>query len=131
GHPGTDPGRQRARLVGDDKNLLVLVGYQAAGTRGRRLLEGQRTMRIHGQDIPVNCHWISVDGLSAHADEEGLVEWVKSAAHKPATIFLAHGEPDAADALAARLTAAGYHPVVPQLDQEYEFIPSSRHWRQA
>lgn len=120
-----------ARLVGDDKNLLVLVGYQAAGTRGRRLLEGQRTMRIHGQDIPVNCHWISVDGLSAHADEEGLVEWVKSAPHKPATIFLAHGEPDAADALAARLTAAGYHPVVPQLDQEYEFIPSSRHWRQA
>ena len=78
----------------------------------------------------MNCHWISVDGLSAHADEDGLVDWVKGAPHKPATIFLAHGEPDASEALAAKLTAAGFHSVVPQLDREYEFIPSSRHWRQ-
>jgi metallo-beta-lactamase family protein len=108
------------RLLPDQRNLIVLVGYQAAGTRGRRLLEGEKYLRIHGHDVPVRAPFIQVEGLSAHADAADLERWVASAPRKPSTIFLAHGEPQALGAMEARLRTLGLKVIVPRLNQQYE-----------
>lgn len=118
------------RLLPDSRNLIVLTGYQAIGTRGRTLLEGATTLRMHGQDIPVGARHLALDGLSAHADQDDLLRWVRSGP-KPRTIFLAHGEPEAAEALAAALVGAGYHAVRPSLGESFAYVPGSGHWASA
>ena len=103
------------------ENLVVLVGYQAAGTRGRRLLEGERTLRIHGRDVPVRARFMSLSGLSAHADRDELLRWIRSAPALPRAVFVVHGEPEAAQAFAWRLDrdlALEAH--VPDLDESYD-----------
>jgi metallo-beta-lactamase family protein len=87
------------RCLPNKRNLIALVGYQAAGTRGRALLEGARTLRLHGRDVPVRAEFISIHGLSAHADRDGLLRWVGSAGNAPPAIFVTHGEPDSAMAI--------------------------------
>jgi metallo-beta-lactamase family protein len=77
----------------------LLVGFQAAGTRGRRMLEGTDEVRIHGQDVRVRAHIESLDGLSAHADQGELLQWLSGFERPPRTTCLVHGEPDAAAAL--------------------------------
>ena len=108
------------RLAGDRANLIVLAGYQAAGTRGRALSEGARSVRLHGEEIVVRAPVLSLDGFSAHADARELVRWVQSGGSKPGTVFVAHGEPEAAAALAARLGSMGLHATVPELGQRFE-----------
>lgn len=118
------------RLAGDPKNLIVLAGYQAVGTRGRALLEGAKAVRMHGEDIAVRARVVSLDGFSAHADAAGLVQWALSGSSIPGTVFLAHGELDAQQALAARLKGASVpQTVIPRLGQKFTFVPSSRRWR--
>ena len=100
---------------------IVLPGYQAEGTRGRTLLRGARTLRMFGEDIEIKATVESLDGLSAHADSDGLVQWVKSAASPPKKIFITHGEPDSADALKKRIEAdLKISCVVPQMLEEIE-----------
>jgi metallo-beta-lactamase family protein len=109
------------RLLPDPKNLLLLVGYQAAGTRGRALLEGAKTLRMHGQEIAVRASFIQINGLSAHADADELVRWIGSAPRKPGRVFVTHGEPPATDAFAKRLREELNLTVnVPKLDQGFE-----------
>jgi metallo-beta-lactamase family protein len=91
------------RLGPSEKNLIVLAGYQAAGTRGRALVDGARTLRMHGADIPIRAEIMSLLGLSAHADANELVRWVQSAGVTQKALFIVHGEPDASAALAQRL----------------------------
>lgn len=91
------------RLATDPKNMLAFVGYQAEGTRGRDLIEGKRTIRIHGRPVDVRCQVTSLNGLSAHADADELVRWVREAEAPPKHVYLNHGEPDAAAALSQRL----------------------------
>jgi metallo-beta-lactamase family protein len=117
------------RLAGDPKNLIVLAGFQAAGTRGRALLEGARTLRMHGQNIAVHAGVLSLDGFSAHADANELLRWATAGPSKPGTVFLAHGEPGAQEALADRLRSAGLDTLIPRLGEEFSYSPSSRHWR--
>ncbi len=116
------------RLVPDPKNLLVLVGYQAAGTRGRAIQEGASTVRMHGEDIPVRSQVLSVEGLSAHADADELVRWLHSGKTPPRTVFLNHGEPDAAAALAGRLKSKGVHAIVPSLGQTFGLDSAASRW---
>jgi len=118
------------RLGGDRRNTIVLTGYQAAGTRGRDLAEGKRTLRMHGQDIAIHAKVTMVDGFSAHADASEIMDWVTAAPALPRTVFLTHGEPGASDALAERLRAAGMTAITPALGQGFEWIPGSRAWRQ-
>jgi metallo-beta-lactamase family protein len=110
------------RLLPDKRNLIMLSGYQAAGTRGRAMLDGRRTVRVHGQDVPVNAPFVPMSGLSAHADRTGLLKWVRSAGEgRPGTIFVVHGEPDSADAFAKRLTdELGAKTFRPDLGDGYE-----------
>jgi metallo-beta-lactamase family protein len=119
------------RVLPDPKNLLLLVGFQAAGTRGRALLEGARTIRMHGEDVPVRCHFLGIDGLSAHADSNDLMRWLQSGNTLPQNVFLTHGEPQAAAALAERITQDGVSVVTPQLGQEFTFDPGARRWEAA
>jgi metallo-beta-lactamase family protein len=91
------------RLAPDQRNLLCLVGYQAAGTRGRALLEGAPTVRVFGLDVEVRARVTVLHGLSAHADRDELIRWVQSAPEPPRRIFLVHGEPPALEALADEL----------------------------
>lgn len=117
------------RVLPNPRDLLVLAGYQAAGTRGRALEEGAKSLRIHGQDIPVRCHFISLDGFSAHADADELLRWVTSGPALPARVFVNHGEADAAETLAQRLRdEAGIDAVTPGLNRRFEFDASTRSW---
>jgi metallo-beta-lactamase family protein len=108
------------RLLPDRKNMVVLVGYQAAGTRGRRLLDRERTIRMHGRDVPANAELLVLDGFSAHADREGLVEWVNSAPSPPGDVFLVHGEPQAQSALRGVLEAGGLRVTIPGRGDRFE-----------
>jgi metallo-beta-lactamase family protein len=82
---------------------VLLVGYQAVGTRGRRLQEGEKTVRNFGEDIPVRATVEVVHGLAAHADADGLLRWLRTASRPPRRVFVVHGEPEPAQALAHRI----------------------------
>lgn len=103
-----------AHLAGDPRNLILLPGYQTPGTRGRALLDGARAVKVHGQYVPVRAEVAGVTDLSAHADADGLLAWLRTAPQAPRTCYVVHGEPDAAQALADRIAAElGWCAVVP------------------
>ena len=84
----------------DHRNTVLLTGFQAAGTRGRALQEGARTVRIHGEDVPVQARVETVDGLSAHADQRELRRWLGGFRRPPSRTYVVHGEAKAAATLA-------------------------------
>jgi metallo-beta-lactamase family protein len=109
------------RLVQEPRNLVALVGYQAAGTRGRSLLTGAPTIRMYGEDVPVRARVVSIEGLSAHADREELLRWVGTAAKPPGTMFMTHGEPEASKALARAVKERfAVEPYIPGMGQSYD-----------
>lgn len=83
----------------DPRNAILFVGYQAGGTRGRALVEGARSLRIHGEDVPIRAEVASVGSLSAHADSAETLGWLRHFKKPPRETFLVHGEPDALDGL--------------------------------
>ncbi|MFQ5700711.1 MAG: MBL fold metallo-hydrolase RNA specificity domain-containing protein [Acidobacteriota bacterium] len=91
------------RLLPDPRNAVVLVGYQAAGTRGRALQEGAPTIRIHGQDVPARAAVEDLCGFSGHADKDEMMRWLDRDDLAPRQVFVVHGEPEASAALAARI----------------------------
>lgn len=91
------------RLAPDPRNTLLLAGYQAPGTRGAAILDGAATVKAFGSYVPVRCEVELLDGLSAHADQQELVDWVAQLDPRPRSVLLNHGEPTAADALRLRL----------------------------
>jgi metallo-beta-lactamase family protein len=103
-----------ARLLPNHRNSVVLCGFQAAGTRGRSLSDGVRTIKMLGRYIPVRADVLTLRSLSVHADADGLVRWIASLARPPRTVFVVHGEPDSSEALAERLIDDGVTAVVPQ-----------------
>ncbi len=84
------------------RNSVVLTGYQVAGTRGRLLADGARSVKIHGRYIPVRAEIVNVQGFSAHADATQMIDWLRPSP-PPRTVFVVHGEPHSAEALATRL----------------------------
>jgi metallo-beta-lactamase family protein len=84
----------------------MFVGYQSRGTLGRRLVDGAPRVKMLGEDIQVNAQRHTVGGLSAHADQPGLLAWYAGFANKP-PVVLVHGEDDAREALAAKLREKG------------------------
>jgi len=89
-------------LPGRD-NAVVLVGYQAEGTRGRDLVEGATSVKIHGQYVVVRAEVVAVDGFSVHADADELLAWIGSAPQPPEVVYVVHGEPAASATLAERV----------------------------
>jgi metallo-beta-lactamase family protein len=100
----------------DPRNSVIFVGYQAEGTKGRRLVEGEPEVKIHGEWVPVNAHVSQVSGLSAHADAGELLLWLARRSREPEAVYLIHGEYQAQQALAARLAdELGWKPSIPEL----------------
>ncbi len=89
-------------LPGKD-NTVLLVGFQAAGTRGRTLADGGDELKIHGSYVPVRAEICKIQTLSAHADWVELTEWLATSGLAPRHVFVTHGEPAASDALRRRL----------------------------
>jgi metallo-beta-lactamase family protein len=109
------------RLLPEEKNLILLVGFQAAGTRGRAMMDGARTVRVHGADVPVRAGFIPISGLSAHADRAELLRWVRSQPKPPRTIFVTHAEEKASNAFARLLKSElGVRTIEPELGQRFD-----------
>jgi metallo-beta-lactamase family protein len=81
------------------ENTVLFVGFQAAGTRGRQLIEGAHTVRIQGSDVPVNARVETLNSMSAHADRTEILRWLRNFRRPPSRTFIVHGEPDASAAL--------------------------------
>lgn len=90
------------RYLQDPKSCLLIVGYQSAGTLGRKLLDGAKTVTMFGEEIPVRCEIRVIHSYSAHADQPRLMEWVKPRAGELKHIFLVHGEREEGEALIAK-----------------------------
>lgn len=99
----------------DPRNLVLLVGYQAEGTRGRALLGGAREVRMLGEMIPVRAKVESIRGLSAHGDSDEIVRWLKTAPAPPKKAFMVHGEGGSLQAMESRIRAdLGWECATPQ-----------------
>ncbi len=92
-----------AHMLPDPRNSVVLVGYQAVGTRARDLAEGARHLKVHGRYVPVRAEVVSVDGFSVHADADELLSWLGRMPSAPDACFVVHGEPEASSTLAGRI----------------------------
>jgi metallo-beta-lactamase family protein len=90
-----------ARALPDERNTILFVGYQAAGTRGRLLVDGAREIKIHGQVLPVSARIARIDSMSAHADGAEILRWLGTFPAAPRRVYLVHGEPGPMDALKA------------------------------
>ncbi len=90
-------------MLPDSANTVVVVGYQAVGTRGRDLVDGAAQVKIHGEYIPVRAEIADVEGFSVHADGDELLAWLGSAPEPPKVVYVVHGEQAAAAELARRI----------------------------
>lgn len=103
-----------AQRLPDPESTVLLVGYQAVGTRGRQLQEGQASIKMHGQKVQVRAHIRTVRGFSGHADANELLAWMRHFKRPPRLSFAVHGEPHAANEFAERLRRElGWSVVVP------------------
>ncbi len=109
------------RRLPDPKVTVLFVGYQAAGTKGRRLVEGEDQVKIHGEWIPVRAAVRQITALSAHADEDELLVWLSRREREPEQVVLVHGEYPAQQALAERLQRElGWTSRIPELGDTVE-----------
>jgi metallo-beta-lactamase family protein len=110
------------RLVPDPEATLVFVGYQAAGTTGRRIQNGEPEVKILGQWVPVRCRVTKIGGFSAHADWQEILNWLNSLeGNAPRLTFLTHGEPEAATAMGGHIKDRfGWNVHVPQYGERFE-----------
>jgi metallo-beta-lactamase family protein len=92
------------RYLGKKYTTVLIIGYQASGTLGRRLYTGEKTVSVLGERVKVKARIISIGAYSAHADQKKLISWISQAQKKPSRIYCTHGEEDASSALATRLT---------------------------
>jgi metallo-beta-lactamase family protein len=105
----------------DPRNSVLLVGFQAAGTRGRQLVDGAQTVKIHGQIIPVHATVDKIDSMSAHADSHEILRWLHGFTRPPRLTFLVHGEAVAMEALQASIKATlGWNTKLPEHEETVE-----------
>ena len=109
------------RILPDPNATVIFVGYQAAGTTGRRVQDGEREVKIMKNWIPVRCHVEKVEGFSAHADWKDVLRWLEGLPAAPKMIFTTHGEPESAAAMAGHIRKHfGWNVVVPHFEQVVE-----------
>jgi metallo-beta-lactamase family protein len=111
------------RLLPDENATVVFVGYQAGGTLGRRVADGEKQVKVLGQWVPVKCRIEKIGGFSAHADWKEAVRWLEGMPSPPRRVFVTHGEPDAAQAMAAHIRDRfGWTVEVPQYGERFELV---------
>lgn len=105
----------------DPRNMIVLPGFQAAGTRGAALAAGATEIKIHGSYVPVRAEVVKMDNMSAHADYSEILQWLRGFKRPPKRTFVTHGEPAASDELRRRIEEAlGWSVVVPEYGDRVE-----------
>ena len=111
------------QLLDVPSTTVLLVGYQAEGTRGRQLLEGAHELRLYGKYYPVKAKIAHLESLSAHADQKELLYWMGAIKNIPEKIVLVHGEPSALDAFGAKIKDTfGWHVHIPKLHEVMELV---------
>ncbi len=107
------------RLPGS-QNTVLFIGYQAQGTRGRAIVEGQEMVKIHGEMVPVRAKVENISGFSAHADYNEALAWLMGFNRPPLKTFIVHGEPDAASAMADHIQKIfGWDVVIPSFKEKF------------
>ena len=102
-------------FLGDPRNLVLLAGFQAPGSRGASLAAGAKAIRIHGAEIAVRAQIGQLQGASAHADADELLDWMRRLPSAPLHTFITHGEPSASEALRYRIKhELGWDVTVPE-----------------
>jgi metallo-beta-lactamase family protein len=106
--------------IEDPRNTVLIVGWQAPHTLGRRLVEKQARVKIFGEEYILRAQVVTINGFSAHADRSELLEWAAHFQKRPEHSYIVHGEEDASLSLAEALRSQGFQDVnVPQLGQGY------------
>jgi metallo-beta-lactamase family protein len=107
--------------IGDIRSTVLFAGYQAAETRGEKLLRGDKTIKIHGQEWEVRAQIAQLNGLSAHADYVEILEWLRHFRQGPKRTFIVHGEPHAAQSLRNKIIERyGWEVEIPTYAQQVE-----------
>ena len=119
-----DAGRIRHHLkhnLWKKEASIVFVGYQAEGTLGRRLLDGEKCVKLFGEDIMVNAEIYNVEGFSGHADKPALLNWIGSFKEKPGRIFIVHGEKESKESFCIDVKEKfNIDCIIPEYDVVYE-----------
>ncbi|MEH6763390.1 MAG: MBL fold metallo-hydrolase [Aequorivita antarctica] len=111
------------QMIDKTNTTVLLVGYQAEGTRGRQMLEGAHELKFFGKYYPVKAEIHHIESLSAHADQQGLLDWTSNIKNIPEETFLIHGEPTAQDAFRVKLRDTyGWNVTIPKLYDIKEII---------
>lgn len=110
--------------AGDPNSCLIIVGFQAEGTRGRAILDGAKTLKIHGYPVGINCSVEYVKSLSAHGDSGDILEWLSRFKRLPKKVFLVHGETDSLQAMKERIAGKfkGVSIYVPKYLEKLELV---------
>ena len=102
------------------ESSIVFVGYQAEGTLGRKILDGNKIVKIFGEEIAVSASIYNLEGLSGHADRNGLINWIDNIKSKPKQVFLVHGDKDAQKSFKELLDSKGYKSVIVKRGETYK-----------
>jgi metallo-beta-lactamase family protein len=109
------------QYIGLPETTVIIIGYQAEGTRGRKLLEGEREIKIYGKFYEVKATILEIESLSAHGDQKDLMNWLSELEKKPEKVFLVHGEKEAFEGLSIKIKEKyGFDCVVPIMNQEFD-----------
>ena len=101
--------------AGNHRNMIILTGYQAPGTRGASIASGARSVRLHGREVQINAEVVQLQSASAHADANQLLAWLRTLPQAPGQVYVVHGEPGASDALRLRVKhELGWRAVIPE-----------------
>jgi metallo-beta-lactamase family protein len=101
--------------AGNHRNMIILTGFQAPGTRGATLAAGANSVRIHGRDIEVKAEVVQLQSASAHADANQILAWLRTMPNAPSQVYVVHGELGAADELRKRIDhGLGWRALVPE-----------------
>ncbi|MCF8160457.1 MAG: MBL fold metallo-hydrolase [Polaromonas sp.] len=104
-----------AHYAGNHRNMIILTGYQAPGTRGATLASGAKSVRIHGRDVDVNAEVVQLESASAHADANQLLAWLCTMPQAPDQVYVVHGDAGPADMMRSRIKhELGWRAVVPE-----------------
>ena len=111
------------RLLPNENATVVFVGYQAAGTLGRRVSDGEKQVKVLGQWIPVRCQIAKIGGFSAHADWQEAIRWLEGLPSPPKLVFVTHGESGSAEAMASRIRERfGWQIEVSKYGEKFQFV---------
>ncbi len=105
-----------------ESDTVLFAGYQAEGSRGRRILEGESTIKIFGEHVPVKCQVSVINGLSAHADQSELLRWLSNFQDSPKMTFITHGEIRSATTLSMKIEEMGWKPIIPEYLESFELF---------